>query len=180
MRFPLLAALGAVALAVTLSGCSTSTESDVESSTNTESSQSTSDTGACAGVSVVVDFGVLAEDSADVSACAEADGTIAAVDVLESVDVSTEGSAEWGDQIVCRVNDRPGADEIVEIEGEAAFTESCASMPPAYAYWALWVMADADSDWEYAQEGLGSLTLEPGQSLGLVFTSGTETPTPGS
>jgi hypothetical protein len=53
-------------------------------------------------------------------------------------------------------------------------------MPPAYAYWALWVKATPDADWAYAQEGIGTLEVEPGQSVGLVYTTGTETPTPGS
>ncbi|MBB5640711.1 hypothetical protein [Cryobacterium roopkundense] len=66
------------------------------------------------------------------------------------------------------------------MEGEESFTESCDSMPPAYAYWSLWVKSSADADWEYAQEGLGTLQLAPGASVGLRYTTGTDTPTPGS
>ena len=76
--------------------------------------------------------------------------------------------------------DSPAADETISVDGAAPFTESCQGMPAAAAYWALWIRPSADADWEYAQEGLGSLQLKPGQSVGLVFTTGTETPTPGS
>jgi hypothetical protein len=129
-------------------------------------------------VSVVVDFGAL--DETTISQCIDTDSAIAASAALQTAGVTTEGTTEWGDQIVCRVNNRPAADESLEIEGEAAYTESCASMPAAFAYWALWVKTAPTADWEYASEGVGTLQSEPGQSLGLVFTTGTETPTPGS
>ena len=99
---------------------------------------------------------------------------------METAGVTTEGTVEYGDQIVCRVNDRPAHDETVVVDGEASFTETCAAMPAAYAYWALWVKSTPDADWAYAQQGLGSLQTTAGESIGLVFTTGTETPTPGS
>ena len=179
---------GALALiaALTLSGCAqaapstapltsspgvSSTESSAESSTE-------SSTDDCSGVGVVVDFGPLDADT--LSECVDADATLAASAVMQTAGVTTEGTVQYGDQIVCRVNDRPAADETVEVDGEASFTESCAAMPAAYAYWALWVKSAPDADWAYAQEGLGSLQTAPGETLGLVYTTGTETPTPGS
>ena len=135
-------------------------------------------TGDCGGVSVVVDFGPL--DAETLTECVGADAALAASAVMQTAGIATEGTVQYGDQIVCRVNDRPASDETVDVEGEASFTESCAAMPAAYAYWALWVKSTPDADWSYAQEGLGSLQTAPGQSLGLVYTTGTETPTPGS
>ncbi|TFC94148.1 hypothetical protein [Cryobacterium sp. TMT3-29-2] len=41
------------------------------------------------------------------------------------------------------------------------------------------VTTEGTAEWEYAQEGFGTVELEPGQSVGLVFTTGAETPTPG-
>jgi hypothetical protein len=124
-------------------------------------------------VHVVVDFGVLGEDSID--SCA---GAGSAQDVLADAGVATEGTVEYGDQIVCRVNDRPAAHETVTVEGEEPFTEPCTSMPVATAYWALWVKNTPDGEWEYAQEGVGTLELEAGQSVGLVYTAGLESVPP--
>lgn len=168
--FPALVLLGVIAL----TGCSVNGGSTDASAPETAPP---SLTGECPGVDVVVDFGEL--DEPTITQCVETDDVIAASLALETAGVSTEGTAEWGDQIVCRVNDRPAADETLEIDGEAPYTESCASMPAAFAYWALWIKPSASSDWEYAAEGVGTLQSEPGQSLGLVFTTGTETPTPG-
>lgn len=124
-------------------------------------------------VHVVVDFGVLDEDSID--GCAEAGP---AQDVLADAGVSTEGTVDYRDQIVCRVNDRPGPDETVTVEGETPFTEPCTSMPVATAYWALWVKNTPDGEWEYAEEGVGTLELEAGQSIGLVYTAGLDSVPP--
>lgn len=175
MKLTALATLTLVG-ALALSGCATG----VPETGTTPAATSAPADGACAGVSVIVDFGAL--DAPEITDCVDtgAADTIAASTVMETAGVATEGTVEWGDQVVCRVNDRPAADETIEVAGEAPFTESCESMPAAAAYWALWVKPTADADWEYAQEGLGSLELEPGQSVGLVFTTGTETPTPGS
>ncbi|KRC62363.1 hypothetical protein ASE14_00490 [Agromyces sp. Root81] len=172
VRSPLLSVLFVGVLA--LSGCAASTPAPTAESTPAPATAAAASD--CDGVGVVVDFGTL--DGEGVSACVDATSDIAASSALDEAGVSTEGSVEWGDQIVCRVNERPAVDETVEVEGEASFVESCQSMPPAYAYWALWVKPAADAEWEYAQEGLGTLQLEPGQSVGLVYTTGTETPTP--
>jgi hypothetical protein len=50
-------------------------------------------------------------------------------------------------------------------------------MPPEFAYWAVWVK-QGTPDWQYAMVGAGDLTVRPGDSLGLAFTTGTTTPTP--
>ena len=169
-------ALGALVLLAALSGCAT-TDSGAGSTTSA-TAEAEGSTASCAGVNIVVDFGTLDADS--VTECVDATAATAASEALATTGVTTAGSVEYGDQIVCRVNDRPAVDETVVVEGQESFTESCASMPPAYAYWALWVKATPDADWVYAQEGLGTLEVEPGQSVGLVYTTGTETPTPGS
>lgn len=125
--------------------------------------------GACTGVAVVVDFGVLDEPS--ISACVTPG---AATDVLAVAGVSTEGTADYGDQVVCRVAGRPAPDEQVEVPGVDPFVEECVSMPSANAYWALWVRSAADADWEYATEGVATLQLGAGESVGLVYTAGTD------
>ncbi|CAN5184587.1 hypothetical protein BH11ACT4_BH11ACT4_25520 [soil metagenome] len=127
------------------------------------------------GVSVVVDFGVLAAPSID--ACVDAGP---AADALKAAGISTEGTVAYGDQVVCRVDDRPGPNETVTVAGQAPFVEACQSMPAATAYWALWVKNSRSGEWEYAQEGLGTLQVKDGQSLGLVYTAGTDSTPPSS
>jgi uncharacterized protein YceK len=176
------AALGAFALLAALSGCATAVSGTGSESTSldttTNGTQADTSAETCAGVSIIVDYGILDADS--VTECADATTTIAVSEALASAGITTAGSVEYGDLIVCRVNDRPAADETVTVEGQEPFTESCASMPPPYAYWALWVKTSADTDWNYAEEGLGTLEVQPGQAVGLVYSTGIETPTPGS
>lgn len=119
--------------------------------------------GACtdAEVTVVVEFGSLG--APDIEECAPAGP---AADALAAVDISTEGTADYGDQVVCRVDEQP-APEV----------ESCATLP-ANAYWALWVRDDAEAEWAYAEEGVATLELAAGQSLGLVYTEGTDSVPP--
>ena len=123
----------------------------------------------CSEVTVVVDFGVLDEPS--VESCASAG---LALDVLAEAGVSTEGTVDYGDQVVCRVNGEPAADETVTVEGQPPFVEACLTFN-SVAYWALWVKPALDGEWEYAQEGVTTLELTDGQSVGLVYTPATDT-----
>lgn len=119
--------------------------------------------GACtdAEVTLVVEFGPLGAPA--IKECAPA-GPV--TEALAAADISTEGTADFGDQVVCRVDEQP-APEI----------ESCATLP-ADAYWAMWVKDDADAEWAYAEEGVATLELDAGQSLGLVYTEGTDSVPP--
>ena len=84
--------LAAVALlaALALAGCAPTAQETAPTPTASD---------ACAGVEVVVDFGVL--DAPSVNACVDAGP---AVDAVADADITTEGTVEWGDQIVCRVD----------------------------------------------------------------------------
>lgn len=119
---------------------------------------------AACDVQVVINFGPLEEPG--VEACA---GEGAATDILAAAGVQTEGTVDYGDQVICRVNGRPSADEQIELEGVAPFVEPCVTFND-FAYWALWVKNDADAEWEYAQEGVTTLELSAGQAIGLVYT----------
>jgi hypothetical protein len=46
------------------------------------------------------------------------------------------------------------------------------------AYWALWVKKDAGAKWAYATEGVNTLQLAKGESVGLVYTAGTDSTPP--
>ncbi|PPL20328.1 hypothetical protein [Microterricola pindariensis] len=173
MKIPLFSA--AIVGALLLSGCATGTDAAPEPTTPAASDAAAAPAAgeSCSGVEVVVDFGIL--DSPSVTDCIDADAAIAAADAIAQAGVRTEGNADYGDAVVCRVDGRPAADETVEVAGEAPFTEPCSSMSPAYAFWALWVKPAADADWGFAMEGLSTLQAEPGQSIGLVYTTGSGT-----
>jgi len=155
--------------AVVLTGCAGSTPAPGVSANATTGAPTAA---GCDQVTVVVDFGVLDEPS--ILDCAAAGP---AKVVLEEAGITTEGTADYGDQVVCRVNNVPAPDQSVEIEDQAPFVESCLTLNAA-AYWALWIKPSADAEWEYAQEGVSTLELAAGQSVGLVYTPGTESTPP--
>lgn len=142
-----------------------------------QSNQSTPWDESCEGVAVVVDFGLLADSPAPRCVELGADTGIAS-DVLRSAGVTTEGTDSYGDLVVCRVNGLPAKDEPFEVPGEEPHLETCADMPPAFAYWALWVKRSGDAAWSYAEQGVADLELSPGDAVGLVFSTGGDTPTP--
>lgn len=131
----------------------------------------------CAGVSIVVDYGPGGPDRQTL--CVEGDGGIAA-QVVASAGVATEGTDAYGDLVVCRVNSYPPGDSPIEVTGEDPYIETCQEMPPAFAYWALWVKRAEETEWGYAEEGVGTLEVAPGDALGFVFSTGGDTPTPDS
>lgn len=152
-----------LAAALTLSGCSTST-TDFASD------------GSCDGVAVEINFSGEAEN---IERCVVLNGNSeTAKNVLASAGISVEGTKAFGDAVVCRVNNVPSADEELKIEGEDPYLETCEDMPAAFAYWALWVKESDGAEWGYAMEGISSLQLTKGQSVGLAFSLGGEAPTP--
>jgi hypothetical protein len=130
----------------------------------------------CPGVYVTVQFGLLGGD--DVNACAKSGEPMTAAAALKQIGVTTAGTQKYGDQVVCRVNGEPSESTPITVPGHAAYTEKCQGMPAAFAYWAVWVRASATGKWDYAQSGIGSQQVKPGQTLGLKFTTGTDTTPP--
>lgn len=140
-----------------LSGCAISSIG----TGSTASSSPPASSGPCTKVSIVVNFGTL--DAKSIHACAPAGVAVAA---LAASGITTTGTTDYGDKVICRVDDLP-----------APAVESCATLPSA-AYWALWVKSSSDGKWEYAQEGAATLQLSAGESLGLVYTQGSDTTPP--
>ena len=125
----------------------------------------------CSGVIVAVNYGILGEDSVNECVEFEADEALAA-EVLAFAGVETVGTDTFGDQVVCRVNGLPSETEELLVPGFDPHLETCEDMPPAHAYWALWVKENPDSPWDYAMDGVGTLMVTPGSSLGLAFSAG--------
>jgi len=132
------------------------------------------------GVEVIVDASALdGADDVSTTWCALTDDAIAASDALALADIATEGTDEYGDQVVCRVNGVPAADLALTAEDGSEYFETCATMPAAFAYWSLWVHP-VEGEWAYAEEGLSTLKLQPGESLELLFTLNGEPAAPAS
>lgn len=151
-----------VLLLLGLAGCAGAAGDATPSASPSPSASASADaSGPCEEVTLVVDFGTL--DSPSLRECVPA-GTAAAA--LEAAGVTTEGTADYGDQVVCRVDDLPSPD-----------VESCATLPSG-AYWALWIKPSADGEWDYALEGVATQQVAAGESVGLVYTVGTDSTPP--
>jgi hypothetical protein len=173
------ATAAAAALLLALSACSTTPAAEPAPAASASESAAP-DSGECAGVRVVVETGDLAvENGPEGSTCIDTDEPIAAGEAVDEAGLTLEGTAEYGDQVVCRVNGVPAEDFALTAEDGSDYFETCASMPAGFAYWSLWVQP-AGGEWAYAEEGLSSLQLEPGDSLGLLFTLNGEPAAPTS
>ncbi|MFF1384094.1 hypothetical protein ACFVWT_11075 [Arthrobacter sp. NPDC058288] len=162
--------LAAAGLLFTLAACSTpaATQPTTSAPASPATSSSSASAGPCSGVKVIVDSGALKQDAAETSVCVPADAPILASKALEEAKVKTEGTAQYPKELACRVNGVPAADFDITHKG-GTYREDCSKMPAAFAYWALWVKP-ASGDWAYAQEGLATLKVSPGESLELLFT----------
>ncbi|MDZ4092036.1 MAG: hypothetical protein U1D68_12640 [Arthrobacter sp.] len=162
--------LAAAGLLLTLAACSTpaATQPTTSAPASTATATSSAASESCAGVKVIVDSGALKQAAADSSVCVTVDGPTPASKVLDEAKVKTEGTAEYPNELVCRVNGVPAADLDIAHKG-GTYREECSKMPAAFAYWALWVKP-ASGEWAYAQEGLATLQVSPGESLELLYT----------
>ena len=174
--------IAAAGLLLTLAACSTPAANQPSSSAPASSSSASSSAsaastsaGPCAGVKVVVDSGALKQSAADTSACVSVDGPTVAAKVLEQAKIKTEGTAKYPTSFACRVNGVPAAD--FDIKHKGGTTREACDDKNTVSYWALWVKPAAGT-WAYAQEGLDSLKLNPGESLELLYTVDNEPAAP--
>lgn len=123
------------------------------------------DPSGCAGIHLVVDFASLGPEPID--SCVDATDETSAADLLAAAGLTTEGTADYGDAIVCRVDGHPAADTPIAL-ASGSYTEDCADMPSADAYWSVWV--ETDGVWDYAQVGFNDLELRSGDGLALSYT----------
>jgi hypothetical protein len=180
MRTAAASSLAAAGLLFSLAACSAPATqpaaSEPASTAAASSSAAPSADGPCEGVKVIVDSGALNQDAAETSTCVPVGEPTVAADVLKEANIKTEGTEQYPTELVCRVNGVPAADfDITHKAG--TYREECKGMPAAFAYWALWVKP-ATGDWAYAQEGLATLKVSPGESLELLFTVDGEPATP--
>lgn len=161
--------LAAAGLLVSLAACSTPAPTSPSASTPAAETSSAAASEPCAGVQVIVDSSALKQggkESAPV--CVPVDGPTPASEVLAEAKVETVGTTAYPTEVVCRVNGVPAADVDIEHKG-GTYREECKDMTAAFAYWSLWVKPAA-GEWGYAQEGLATLQVNPGESLELLYT----------
>lgn len=116
-------------------------------------------------VNLYVDYGSL-DSGATVEKCIVVSGEVEAIKLLADANIELEGTQKYGNAVVCRLNGLPDAS-----------VESCAEMPPAEAYWAVFVKEhelfpipfNTEGEWGWAQTGFNEVHLHNGDSLGLVF-----------
>ena len=121
-------------------------------------------------IEVYVDYGPLSHGMKTIK-CVPAQSSMPALDVLRISGLSIEGTEEYGDATICRVNGLPDAT-----------VEPCLLMPLEEAYWAILIKEHqiipmpigTAGAWGWAQTGANDINLKPGDSIGLVFTDNGE------
>ncbi len=93
--------------------------------------------------------------------CVATTSSLSALSAIQQAGYSTEGTAQYGNSVLCRVNGYPGPSQ-----------ESCQRMPPTSAYWALHLSRGGNGSWSYSSSGVTGLTLRPGDWVGVKFGSG--------
>jgi hypothetical protein len=78
-------------------------------------------------VSIYVDYGSL-DSGSPIEKCVVTSGEANALALLDIARISIEGTQKYGNAVVCRVNGLPDAT-----------VETCEEMPPAEAYWAVFM-----------------------------------------
>ncbi|MEI7058493.1 hypothetical protein WBG06_21890 [Nocardioides sp. CCNWLW239] len=106
---------------------------------------------ACDGVTVVVEPNALGGE-AEVSCVQPGEGDTGA-DLFEQAGHPLTYVTSMP-SVVCRIDDRPKA-------------AGCAQMPPADAYWSLWITDDSGA-WSYASRNVTEISVTSGQ--GVAFT----------
>jgi len=114
-------------------------------------------------INLYVDYGQL-DSNTKITKCIESSNKIVSLDLLKKAGLEVEGTKKYGLGVVCRINGLPDAK-----------TESCEIMPPAEAYWAIiikekQVIPFPRKEWGWGQLAVDQQYLNPGDSLGLVWT----------
>lgn len=161
------AALAASVLLVALAACASSTPAPSQTPTEAPGAVSEQACSDKTGITVVVEAAAL-ENGKNQAWCIKTTDTLTAAEAMSLVNVRTEGTKQYGDQVVCRVNGVPAADTAIPNPDGTKYNEKCEGMPAAFAYWALWVKP-AGGAWGYAQEGAATQKVAPGDAVELLF-----------
>jgi hypothetical protein len=115
----------------------------------------------CSGVTVVVDFGVLASASVESPVAGCASGPANGLDALAQAGFSvTEVATIRG--MVCRIDELPDT--------------ACGGAPPAQEYWSYWRADSGDTEWTFSMVGGGDAHPAAGDVEGWAFGDGSNPP----
>ncbi|HEU5222216.1 MAG TPA: hypothetical protein VFU07_00855 [Candidatus Lumbricidophila sp.] len=161
------AAIASSALLIALAACASAAPQTTPAPTATTSAVSDHACTDGTGITVAVDASALANGESK-AWCINTTETLTAAAALKLVNVSTVGTKQYGDQVVCRVNGVPASDTKIPNPDGSDYFETCEGMPAAFAYWALWVKP-AGGAWGFAQEGAATQKVAPGEGVELLF-----------
>jgi hypothetical protein len=119
------------------------------------------------GVTVVVDFQDLGGET--IVRCADDLDEGTGLDALKAAGFQIDGNQRFGESFICRIEDRPAADEPLAIPGDDGYREACIDTSPASAYWSYW-HAGNGCEWEYSQWGVKNRDVIPGGFEGWSFS----------
>jgi hypothetical protein len=114
------------------------------------------------GVTVVVDFSKAG--GGVVTTCVEGGGGESAAQLLDVDHTLTRDDNYQG--VVCKIDSAPADAE-------------CHTMPPANAYWGLF-WSDGHGGWTYSSQGVDSLDVPAGGSVGMAWQDGGSNDVPGA
>ena len=115
-------------------------------------------------INLYVDYSSL-DNGTKITKCIEVTNSTIALEFLKNANLKIEGTKKYGLAVVCRINGLP--DEKIE---------SCESMPPENAYWAIIIKEKKlipfpKSEWGWGQLSIDQQYLSPGDSIGLVWAN---------
>ncbi len=119
------------------------------------------------GVTVVVDFQDLGGQT--IVRCNPQGSTGSGLDALRGAGIQVTGTQRWGEGFVCRLENRPAADESLALDGQSGYREACVNTPPAGAYWSYW-HAGNNCAWAYSNWGVKNRDFVQGGFEGWSFS----------
>ncbi|MEJ7629940.1 MAG: hypothetical protein WKF54_10155, partial [Nocardioidaceae bacterium] len=121
------------------------------------------------GVTVVVDFQELGGGIVVRCATGPVVPGFTGIDALQGTGFDPEGVRRYGLAFVCRIADRPTADQELPVDGNPHYKEACVNTPPVSAFWSYWYAPDRGT-WTYSQESALSRDALPGGFEGWSFS----------
>ncbi|MDN5893981.1 MAG: hypothetical protein L0H93_08130 [Nocardioides sp.] len=119
------------------------------------------------GVTVVVDFGELGGTA--LVRCNPSTTRGTGLDALKGAGFQIAGTQRWGESFICRIENRPSAQEELPITGNAGYRERCVDTPPTGGYWSYW-HAGNNCSWTYSKWGVKNRDFVPGGFEGWSFS----------
>ncbi|WP_405059548.1 hypothetical protein OG474_43415 [Kribbella sp. NBC_01505] len=121
------------------------------------------------GVTVVIDFRALGGTT--IVRCAKGPVVpgFTGHSALLDAGIQIQGTRRYGEAFICRIENRPGPNEVIPIKGQDNYKEPCLNTPPASGYWSYW-WATNGGQWQYSQWGVKNRNAIRGGFEGWAFS----------